>query len=80
MNFQTDTENVIAKMITRLIELNNQLNDKVYEDKTAQLLKLIDERYELINNVQSIVKYTNESALPVGWELLGLKFSSLENI
>jgi hypothetical protein len=80
MNFKTDTENVIAKMISRLIELNNQLNDKVYEDKTTQLLQLIDERYELINNVQSIVKYTNETTLPVGWELLGLKFSSLEKI
>ena len=80
MNFKTDTENVIAKMINRLIELNNQLNEGVYEDKTTQLLQLIDERYELINNVQSIVKYTNESGLPVGWELLGLKFSSLENI
>jgi|10_taG_2_1085330.scaffolds.fasta_scaffold57905_2 vacuolar-type H+-ATPase subunit B/Vma2 len=80
MNFKTDTENVIAKMITRLIELNNQLNEGVYEDKTTQLLQLIDERYNLIITIQSIVKYTKETTLPVGWELLGLKFSSLEKI
>ena len=80
MNFKTDTENVIAKMINRLIELNNQLNEGVYEDKTTQLLQLIDERYNLIITIQSIVKYTKETTLPVGWELLGLKFSSLEKI
>jgi hypothetical protein len=62
----------IDKIIARVIEINNELND-------GPELNLVNERDNLITTLEIIEKYDNEVFLPVNWQLLGLKFSAIES-
>ena len=61
----------IDKMITRIIEINNELNE-------GPETNLVNERDNLITTLEIIEKYDNEVFLPVNWQLLGLKFSTIQ--
>jgi len=62
----------IDKMITRVIEINNELND-------GPETNLVNERDNLITALEFIEKYDDNVFLPVNWQLLGLKFSAIES-
>jgi hypothetical protein len=65
---------VIDKMITRIIEINNELNDCDGD------VNLMNERYELIGAIEIMEKYDEKLSLPSSWQMLGLKFSTLANV
>ena len=62
----------INKMISRIIEINNELNE-------GPETNLVNERDNLITTLEIIEKYDDEVFLPVNWQLLGLKFSAIES-
>ena len=62
----------INKMISRIIEINNELNEHPETN-------LVNERDNLITTLEIIEKYDDEVFLPVNWQLLGLKFSAIES-
>ena len=61
----------IDKMITRIIEINNELNE-------GPETNLVNERDNLITTLEIIEKYDNEVFLPVNFQLLGLKFETIQ--
>tara|TARA_R110001583_G_scaffold85866_1_gene224946 strand:+ start:1297 stop:1500 length:204 start_codon:yes stop_codon:yes gene_type:complete len=61
----------IDKMITRIIEINNELNE-------GPETNLVNERDNLITTLEIIEKYDDEVFLPVNFQLLGLKFETIQ--
>jgi len=61
----------IDKIIARVIEINNELND-------GPELNLVNERDNLITTLEIIEKYDDEVFLPVNFQLLGLKFETIQ--
>ena len=62
----------IDKMITRIIEINNELNE-------GPETNLVNERDNLITTLEIIEKYDDEVFLPVNFQLLGLKFEAIQS-
>ena len=62
----------IDKMITRIIEINNELNE-------GPETNLVNERDNLITTLEIIEKYDDEVFLPVNFQLLGLKFETIQS-